>query len=221
MRLSTCATDELSGMVSYTLDKSSAAPAARMGGQQHLTKAKCHFFRDDDLTQVLHNENDVERCVSKTKSEPEAWRGLLLRRHACPALCPIASTGPATRPGATRAARCDRTLPPKPPRRCPRPRRRRRSTAATQCAPTSCPPPLLASPAPLCCSHHHRGPCLPGGGEAGGAAGGGRDLRPHRPHGACGGRAATGGGGGWRGEGRCWRVAARPRMLSHSQMQQQ
>ena len=84
------------------------------GHGHHLTKAKCHFFRDDDLTQVLHNENDVDRCVAKTKSEPE-------RRDACfgamrvspsalsPPLALPRAQGPPVPPDAT--AHCPRRRP--------------------------------------------------------------------------------------------------------------
>ena len=38
-----------------------------MSGIRHITKAKCHFFRDDDLSQVLDAE--TKSTVAKTKSE--------------------------------------------------------------------------------------------------------------------------------------------------------
>jgi hypothetical protein len=43
--------------------------------QRHITKAKTHVFKNDDLKQVLHAAADeTENLFSKTKSEPYATR---------------------------------------------------------------------------------------------------------------------------------------------------
>lgn len=39
-----------------------------MSGGRHITKAKCHFFKNDDFDQVL-TELPAKGSVAKTKSE--------------------------------------------------------------------------------------------------------------------------------------------------------
>lgn len=127
---------------------------------RHITKAKCHFFKNDDFSQVL-SELPEQGSVAKTKSERPAI-ALHLGQRACGLPGPLAAP---QSPSISRRAQCRRLW-------AGRPCRRAGAGAAAARAPAS-----LLLPAP--CSRHHRGPGMPDGGEAGGAAGGGGDLRPH------------------------------------------
>lgn len=41
-----------------------------MAQRQHITKAKCHFFKNNDFSQVLSSLPKEGAAPAKTKSEP-------------------------------------------------------------------------------------------------------------------------------------------------------
>lgn len=148
---------------------------AAAAGRSHITKAKCHFFKNDNFNQVL-TELPSAGMIAKTKGERSCSgspRGLPGACRPLHMLC--------TRPqmhGTARAPECPAQVLPPPPL----PRRRHlagRSPLLLLGRRGSCP----VLPA-LHRSRHHCGAGMPDGGQAGGAAGGGRDVRAHRPHGA-------------------------------------
>lgn len=147
---------------------------AAAAGRSHITKAKCHFFKNDNFNQVL-TELPSAGMIAKTKGERSCSgspRGLPGACRPLHMLC--------TRPqmhGTARAPECPAQVLPPPPL----PRRRHlagRSPLLLLGRRGSCP----VLPA-LHRSRHHCGAGMPDGGQAGGAAGGGRDLRTHRPDG--------------------------------------
>ena len=134
-------------------------------GRSHITKAKCHFFRDDDLSQVL-NSLPSRSSVAKTKREPwpacgqppsgpqggpalpQTPQGMRGTRMAGPAGGQGGRGGPSPHGHMLAAG----------------PRRRRRQQAGCLLAAPASPAACLPS---LPCSGHHRGPSMPERGEAG------------------------------------------------------